>query len=346
MKVLLTGGAGYVGSACLRWLLKAGHDAIAFDDLSEGNAAAVPEERLVVGSIEDRTALEKVLSDHQIETVMHFAAVASVPDSIAQPEHYWRINVLGTKNLLDAMRAQGISTLLFSSTASTYAFDNPMPIVENARLDPQVPYGTTKLSAERMIADYGRAYDMGYTFLRYFNASGADPDGEFGEDRRQESHLIPLVLQAATGRRECVYIFGDDWDTRDGSCVRDYVHTDDLGQAHQLAMESLRPGQGRIYNVATGTGTTVWEVLRACEEVVGREIPHQVAPRREGDPAALVASSEKLRNELGWQPRHEDVKDIVASAWAWSSRYPNGYSDKVGSYPRVQRPSAPAPSPR
>ena len=330
MRFLMTGGAGYVGSACLRWLLKQGHEAYALDDLSEGNAAAVPADRLIEASIHDRGAIEAALRDQRIDSVMHFAAVASVPDSIADPDTYWQVNLMGTKNVLDAMRACGVRTLLFSSTAATYSFDNPMPLTEESKLDPQVPYGTTKLAAERLIADYARAYDMGYTFLRYFNASGADSDGEFGEDRRAESHLIPLVLYAATGRRDEIKIFGGDWDTRDGTCVRDYVHTDDLAQAHQLAAESLEPGTGRVFNVGNGQGTTVLEVVRGCEEVVGRPIPHRVVEQRPGDPGVLIASPERLRGELGWTPRFEDIRDIVATAWEWAHRYPHGYTSKHG----------------
>lgn len=330
MRILLTGGAGYVGSACLRWLIKNGHEPVAYDNLSEGNAAAVPGERLVVGDLENREAIAEALRSHGAEAVMHFAAVASVPDSIADPDTYWKVNVVGTKNVLDAMRDCGVRTLLFSSTAATYSFDNPMPLTEDAALVPQVPYGTTKLAAERLIADYARAYEMGYTFLRYFNASGADPDGEYGEDRRSESHLIPLILYAATGRRDKVLVFGGDWDTRDGSCVRDFVHTDDLAQAHQLAIESLEPGMGRVYNVGNGAGHTVLEVLRACEEAVGRSVPHEIVERRPGDPGVLVASPERLKSELGWQPRHDDIRDIASTAWQWTNRYPKGYASKTG----------------
>ena len=329
MRILLTGGAGYVGSACLRGLLDGGHEAFAFDDLSAGNEAAVPQGRLFVGDLANRASIVLALRRFEIDAVMHFAAVASVPDSIADPDFYWRINVIGTKNLLDAMRECAIETLIFSSTAATYSFDNPMPLAEDAKQVPQVPYGTTKLAAEHLIADYARAYGMGYTILRYFNASGADPDGEFGEDRRSESHLIPLILYATSGRRDRVFIFGDDWDTRDGSCVRDYVHTADLAQAHQLAIENLEPGMGRAYNVGSGTGTTVFEVLRACEDVVGHAIPYEVSARRPGDPGVLIASPDKLRQELGWTPAHADIRDIVATAWQWSKRYPEGYASKA-----------------
>jgi UDP-glucose 4-epimerase len=241
MNILLTGGAGYIGSACLRWLIRHGHNPIAYDNLSEGNAAAVPDSsiRLVVGDLADTAKLAGVMRERGIEAVMHFAALASVPDSIADPDGYYTINVIGTKNVLDAMRQARVSRIVFSSTAATYAFHADMPLREASLQTPETPYGSTKLAAEWMIKEYARAYNMGYTTLRYFNASGADPDGEYGEDRRHEGHLIPITLKVAVGKREKLLIYGGDWDTRDGSCVRDYVHTDDLAQAHQLAVEAL-----------------------------------------------------------------------------------------------------------
>ena len=328
MKLLLTGGAGYVGSACLRWLLRHGHEPVAFDNLSAGNRAAVPKGRLVVGDVENRTALKKVIREHKVEAVMHFAALASVPESLKDPERYWRVNVIGTKNVLDAMRSCGVHKLLFSSTAATYSPDSPMSVTESSEVRPQTPYGTTKLAGEWMIREYARTYGIGYTVLRYFNASGADPDGEFGEDRRQESHLIPSILKVATGRRKTATVFGDDFDTPDGTCVRDYVHTDDLALAHQLAVEAIEPGTGRLYNVGSGSGTSVLEVLRACEDAVGREIPHEVRKRRPGDPGILIANPGRIFRELGWQPRYPHVHAIVATAWNWSSRYPQGYASK------------------
>ena len=329
MRLLLTGGAGYVGSACLRYLLENGHDPIAYDNLLEGNREAVPEaaKRLVEGDIADVDRLTDALKRHQAEAVMHFAALASVPDSIADPEAYYRVNVAGTKSVLDAMRAAGTLKILFSSTAATYGFHGEMPLRETSAQTPETPYGTTKLAAEWLIKDYARAYGMGYTLLRYFNASGADPSGEFGEDRRHESHLIPLVFQAALGRRPKVTIFGSDYPTRDGTCVRDYVHTTDLAQAHRLAVESLEPGMGRAYNLGSGTGATVLEVLRACEQAAGRPIPHDFAPRRPGDPGVLVASPDRIVGDLGWAPRYSDVETIVRTAWAWHQRRPHGYSE-------------------
>ncbi len=330
MKILLTGGAGYIGSACLRWLIKQGHDPIAFDNMLEGNAAAVPDGRLVVGDIRDTEALTRALRDHGAEAVMHFAALASVPLSISDPASYWRANVVGTKSVLDAMRAAGVPRIVFSSTAATFAFGVDMPIRETTPQVPETPYGTTKLAAEWMIKEYARAYDLGYTILRYFNASGADPDGEFGESRHVEGHIIPLTLMVAAGRRDKLKIFGGDWDTRDGTCVRDYVHTDDLALAHQLAVEGLEPGVARAYNLGSGTGTTILEVLKACEAAVGRPIPHEIVGRRPGDPGTLIATPERISRDLGWTPRHPDITSIVATAWRWHGRYPDGYASKSG----------------
>ena len=325
MKILLTGGAGYIGSACLRWLLRNGHDPIAYDNMLEGNVASVPEGRLVVGDINDTGRLASTMKGHGTEAVMHFAALASVPLSIQDPDGYYTTNVLGTKSILDAMRRSDVSKIVFSSTAATYAFGVEMPIRETTPQVPETPYGTTKLTAERMIKEYAHAYNLSYTIFRYFNASGADVDGNYGESRHVEGHIIPLTLMVATGRRDKLKIFGGDWDTRDGTCVRDYVHTDDLAQAHQLAVETLGPGVGRAYNLGSGTGTTILEVLRACEKAVGHPIRHEIVDRRPGDPGTLIATPEKVVAELGWAPRH-DIDSIVATAWKWHSGHPDGYA--------------------
>jgi UDP-glucose 4-epimerase len=329
MRILLTGGAGYVGSACLRWLERHGHEPVAFDDLSEGNRESVPADRLVEGNILDRNALADAMTRHRAEAVMHFAALASVPDSIMRPDEYWQVNVQGTKCVLDAMQECGVKRIVFSSSAATYSFSAPMPILETSDQLPQVPYGTTKLAGERIIADYARAYGFGFACLRYFNASGADPDGSFGEDRRQETHVIPLVLLTAVGRRDEFLVYGADWPTADGSCVRDFVHTDDLAAAHQLALETMEVGGGEAFNVGLGRGYSVLEVIKSCERAVGRSIRHRIEGRRPGDPAVLVASSAKLRAK-GWAPRFETLDEIVDTACRWHTRYPHGYADKVG----------------
>ena len=326
MKIVMTGGAGYVGSACLRRLVRNGHDAIAYDNMLEGNERAVPEGRLVVGDINDRAHLTNVLRETKADAVMHFAALASVPDSIGMPDRYYQTNVVGTMNVLEAMRAAGVCRIIFSSTAATYGFGQEMPLREESAQLPETPYGTTKLAGERMIHDYAQAFGMGYTHLRYFNASGADADGQYGEDRRLEGHLIPLTLLVAVGRREKLLIYGGDYETRDGSCVRDYVHTDDLAQAHELALHSLEPGTARAYNLGVGQGVTVLEVLRACERAVGRPIAHEVVGRRPGDPGVLVASANKIVKELGWKPKYPEIDQIVATAWAWHSSHPQGYA--------------------
>ena len=329
MRILCTGGAGYVGSACLRYLLKQGYEAFAFDNLSEGNAAAVPDSdnRLIVGDILNKRHLIDTLNSYKIDAVMHFAAVASVPDSIAMPAQYWEVNVVGTKNVLDAMIESGIKNIVLSSTAATYAFADKMPLDEADLQMPLTPYGTTKLACETMLNDYRIAYGIGFTVMRYFNASGADLDGEYGEDRRVESHLIPLAFHTAVGRREKMLVYGDDWPTADGSCVRDYVHVEDIAQAHVLAMEKYQPNVGNFYNIGSNTGASVIEIIKQCEEACSSAINWQFAPRRPGDPAILVASSQKLRDELNWQPRH-DLKTIIKSAYDWHHRYPKGYSDK------------------
>ena len=345
MKILLTGGAGYVGSACLRWLLEHGHDPIAYDNLSEGNPPAVPgaSERLIVGEIHDTDALAGVMRDRGVEAVMHFAALASVPESVADPESYYRVNVGGTKSVLDAMRKANVGRIVFSSTCATYGTHAEMPLREDSPQQPVTPYGKTKLACEWLIQDYARAYGLGYTVLRYFNAAGADPDGDYGEDRRHEGHLIPLVLHAAVGKRSKVMIYGTDYPTRDGTCERDYIHTADLALAHQLAIEAIEPGKGRSYNVGTGAGATVLEVLRACEEAVGRPIPHEFAGRRDGDPPVLIGSADRLRSELGWSPRYPEIRQIVQTAWDWHRRHPEGFPKPTPGPHRTPAVDSPAP---
>lgn len=328
MKILLTGGAGYIGSACLRWLIKKGHDAIAYDDLSEGNRESVPRERLVEGDILDTSRLEKTLRDHGSQAVIHLAALASVPESITKPDLYWRINVLGTKSVLDAMRGAGVQRIVLSSTCATYGFRTEMPIREDAPQAPGVPYGTTKLASEWMIKEYGKAFDIGFALLRYFNAAGADSDGKHGECRSHETHLIPILFEAALGRRPELQVYGDDYDTPDGTCIRDYIHVEDLAEAHLLAVESLVPGKGAAYNLGSGNGNSIREVISACEKVMGRPVPHRIAPRRPGDPPILIAGPEKIQSELGWKPRYPHIEEIVETAWRWHHSHPKGYPSR------------------
>jgi UDP-glucose 4-epimerase len=327
MKILLTGGAGYVGSACLRRMLRNGHDTVAYDNLSTGNRRSVPSSRLIAGDINDLEQLTSVLREGRFEAVMHFAALTSVPDSIHDPDSYYHVNVTGTKSVLDSMRAAGVYRLIFSSTAATYSFAAEMPLREDSPQEPEVPYGTTKLTAERLIKDYARAYGLGYVIFRYFNASGADLDGSNGESRARESHLIPLIFSAALGHRPTLSVFGRDYDTSDGTCVRDYVHVDDIAQAHEAALCLIERGSGYCYNLGSGRGATVLEVLRAAEQVVGRAIPHKIVDRRPGDPGVLVATPERALKELRWKPAHSDLHTIISSAWCWHSAHPSGYSE-------------------
>ena len=331
MKVLCTGGAGYVGSACLRYLLAQGHDAVAFDNLAEGNAAAVPDGRLIVGDLLDAAAVRAALQRTRPDAVLHFAAVASVPESLKDPALYWRVNLVGTQTLLDAVAEAGVRRVVFSSTAATYAFTDEMPLVEHSPQRPATPYGTSKLAAEHLIRDYGRAMNIGTVSFRYFNASGADLDGDNGEDRRCESHLIPLAIGAALGHRPPLTIFGRDLPTRDGTCVRDYVHVLDLAQAHMLAMQQVEPGEQRMYNLGTGTGTTVLEVVHAAARVVGRDVPHTFAPKRPGDPDVLIAGADAARRELSWKPGHSGIDTILRTAFRWHTSHPRGYSTAAAS---------------
>jgi UDP-glucose 4-epimerase len=316
-----------VGSACLRHLLRAGHDAVAYDDLSEGHAAAVPAGRLVCGDVLDRQQLAAALRDQRSEAVMHFAAVVSVGESVAHPERHWRTNVAGTLALLEAMCEAGVPRILFSGSCSVYGSATPPPIGEAAPLAPESPYARTKRTAEWMIGDVAAAHGLGYTILRYFNAAGACDGGAHGEDHDPETHLIPLALAAAAGSREALEVFGDDYPTPDGTCLRDYVHVDDLATAHESALLATQPGSGAVYNVGTGRGHSVLEVLRACERATGRPVPRRISPRRAGDPPALIADASALRRAFGWEARHT-LDAIVSSAWAWHSAHPRGYADR------------------
>lgn len=325
MRVLVTGGAGFVGSACLRYLLRHGHEALAFDNLAQGHRLSVPAERLVIGDIADTDLLARTLTDFKAEAVMHFAAATYVGESVENPEYHYRNNIGGTLSLLNAMRRVGVNRMLFSSTCATYG-DNPkVPMAEDAPQIPCSPYARTKLAVEWMIRDFAHAYGLGFTLLRYFNAAGADRDGKFGEDHRPENHLIPLVLQVALGQRPELKVFGDDYATPDGTCIRDYVHTDDLAQAHLLAIEATTPTTAEVFNIGTGRGYSVLEVIKACEEVTGRKIARAIVPRRPGDAPALVADPIKLKSRLGWKPESPDIRQVIESAWRWHVSHPDGY---------------------
>ncbi|AJK69051.1 UDP-glucose 4-epimerase GalE [Corynebacterium marinum] len=317
MKLLVTGGAGYVGSVCSQVLVEAGHEVVIVDNFSTGNRAAVPEgARLVEGDVRD--VADGVLAEGGFDGVIHFAARSLVGESMVRPEDYWQHNVVTTLVLLDAMRAHNVANLVFSSTAATYGEPEQVPITEDMPTAPTNPYGATKLAIDHAITSYARAHGLGATSLRYFNVAGAY--GDIGENREVETHLIPLVLQVALGHREKISMFGDDWPTPDGTPVRDYIHIRDLADAHVLALESNRPGTHRIYNLGSGDGYSVKQVIEMCRKVTGHPIPAEVTPRRDGDPAVLIASSEKIGAELGWDPARTDLETIVTDAWAFTSR--------------------------
>lgn len=325
MNILVVGGAGYIGSHAVRALIAAGHTVRVFDSLEFGHAQAVPEGLLTVGDLADRQALWAALTDHNIEAVMHFAAYTSVPESVSDPAKYYANNLVGSLNLLEAMRTTACRKIVFSSTAAVYGVPEIVPIVEGSPRRPINPYGVTKLAVEQALADYASAFGFGYAALRYFNACGASSDASIGEDHKPETHIIPIILQVALGQRDNVAIFGTDYPTPDGTCVRDYIHVEDLAEAHVKAIEAIEPGRGMTYNVGTGEGFSVRQVVESCKRVTGKPIAIVEKPRRPGDPPALVASSDAIRRDLGWTPRFTEIDDIVKSAWAWHSSKPDGY---------------------
>jgi UDP-glucose 4-epimerase len=325
MRILVTGGAGYVGSHCLRRLLAAGHEAVVYDNLYQGHAAAVPPGLLVQGDLADQTKLTALLKERRIDAAMHFAALALVGESVQKPELYYRNNVLGSFHLLEALREAGVRKIVFSSTTATYGTPEKMPIAETTPQQPINPYGFSKLVVERMLDDFAAAHGFGFAALRYFNAAGAAADGSIGEDHTPESHLIPIVLQVALGQRPSISIFGDDYPTPDGTCVRDYVHVDDLAAAHLAALERLQPGKAIKVNLGTGRGYSVTEVIEACRKITGHPIPAVMAPRRAGDPPELIADARLARQLLDWTPRYTTIESIVETAWRWHQAHPQGY---------------------
>ncbi|MDB5390007.1 MAG: galE 3 [Planctomycetaceae bacterium] len=325
MRLLITGGAGYIGSHATRLFLAEGHDVWVFDNLSRGHLAAVPDSRLIVGDLADRVSLESVLRKRKIEAVVHFAALTYVGESVQNPGRYYENNVAGTANLLEAIRNCSVNRLVFSSTAAVYGNPERVPIQESDSKQPINPYGRTKYFIEQMLADYASAYGIGYAALRYFNAAGASPEGDIGEDHEPETHLIPLVLQVALGQRPLIDVFGTDYPTPDGTCVRDYIHVNDLARAHLRALECIRPGEGRAFNLGTGRGYSVKEVVAACHEVTGRGIAVKEVPARAGDPAELIASPQLALQQLEWRPRYTDLRETIETAWKWHRQHPNGY---------------------
>ena len=327
MRILVTGGAGYVGSHCVRPLLAAGHEVVVYDNLRQGHRAAVPQGLIIEGDLNDAARLRTVFAERKFDAVLHFAALALVGESVEKPHLYYGNNVLGSFQLLEAMREAGVRKIVFSSTTATYGTPSAMPIPETTPQQPINPYGFSKLVVERMLADYAAAYGFGYAALRYFNAAGAAADGTIGEDHTPESHLIPIVLQVALGQRAAISIFGDDYPTPDGTCIRDYVHVEDLAAAHLAALARLEPGPGIKVNLGTGRGYSVQEVIEACRKVTGHPIPATVGPRRPGDPPELVADARLARKLLDWTPKYTTIESIVASAWRWHRSHPRGYQN-------------------
>ncbi len=327
MTVLVLGGAGYIGSHTVYELIDRGEDVVIVDNLETGYKEAVhPKARFYQGDIRDRAFVDGVFDKEKIDAVIHFAANSLVGESMTNPLKYYDNNLCGTKVLLESMVAHHIDKIVFSSTAATYGEPERVPILETDRTEPTNTYGETKLSMEKMFKWTGKAHGLRFVSLRYFNACGAHKSGKIGEAHNPESHLIPLILQVPNGQREAISIYGDDYDTKDGTCVRDYIHVTDLAQAHILAVKYLMEGNdSNIFNLGNGIGFTVNEVIDAARKVTKAEIPAVITPRRAGDPAKLIASSEKARNILGWKPEHEDIEEIITSAWNWHQTHPNGY---------------------
>jgi UDP-glucose 4-epimerase len=321
MKVLVTGGAGYIGSVATERLLDAGHETVVFDNLERGHRAAVDSRaQFVEGDLRDWDRIRSVMAEVRPDAVMHFAAYALVPESMKQPEIYFRNNVTGAANLVEAMLRAGVQRIVFSSTCATYGQPDRVPITEDTPQRPANPYGESKLAFEKMLAWYHQIHGMHTIYLRYFNASGAT--AKFGEDHDPETHLIPNVLRVALGKADSVCVYGDDYDTPDGTCLRDYIHIEDLAQAHILALHCEQSGP---FNLGTGSGNSVNEVIETARAVTGHAIPAEIRPRRAGDPPRLVASADKARDVLGWKPKYAGIRDIVRSAWDWHRRNPAGY---------------------
>ena len=326
LMILVVGGAGYIGSHMCLLLRRAGIKHLVVDSLVQGHRGAVLESPLVIGDLRNREDVSRLFKEHEIDLVMHFAAYISVGESVREPAKYWDNNTLGAFNLLVAMREYGIKKLVFSSTAAIFGEPQYVPVDEDHPKNPTNPYGDSKLAVDRMLASFDRAYGLKSVCLRYFNAAGADPEGRIGEDHHPEEHLVPLAIQAALGQRPQLKIFGTDYDTEDGTCVRDYIHILDLANAHLLAIKHLQAdGESRQYNLGNGKGFSVRQVLDAVSKVGGKQVPFEEAGRRPGDPARLIATSEKIRKDWGWSPKFPELERIVETAWNWHSKHPTGF---------------------
>lgn len=327
VRVLVTGGAGYVGSQTVSRLVESGHDVWVYDDLSRGHAASIQGIPFVGGQLSDRGQLETTLRDNRIEAIVHFAAYALVGESVADPALYYHNNVFGSMTLLDAARASDVRGIVFSSSCATYGHPQRVPISEDTLQNPVNPYGFSKYVTETALRDYADAYGSSFVALRYFNAAGANADGSRGEDHDPETHVIPIALQVALGQRDRFMIYGGDYPTPDGTCIRDYIHIDDLADAHVRALTRLEPGRGLFLNLGTGRGHSVLEVLEVARRVTGRPIPTEMAQRRSGDPPELVADPTRARSALGWEPGIPELEGIIETAWRWHEGHPAGYRD-------------------
>ena len=322
-KVLVCGGAGYIGSACTEYLLDKGYDVTVFDALITGHRSAVdPRAKFIQGNLENRDLILDVCKKGAFDAIMHFAAFSLVGESMKNPSKYFRNNLANGINLADAAVEGGVKMIVFSSTAATFGQPERVPIREFDRQIPINPYGESKLCFEKVLKWYHEIFGINYVALRYFNAAGAT--GKYGEDHRPESHLIPIILQALRGKRDKLMLYGDDYETPDGTCVRDYIHILDLAQAHELALSAPESGH---YNLGTGNGLSVKEIIDAAEKVTGKKVPFEIAPRRPGDPAKLIACSDRARAMLGWKPNYESAEAIIQSAWDWQLAHPEGYAD-------------------
>ncbi|MEK3951027.1 UDP-glucose 4-epimerase GalE [Paenibacillus sp. FSL H7-0703] len=329
MAILVTGGAGYIGSHTVAELLDLGEEVVVLDNLQTGHKAALLGGKLYEGDLRDKELLSKLFSENSIDAVIHFAANSLVGESMQNPGKYYDNNVFGTLSLLEAMKDAGVRRIVFSSTAATYGEPEKVPIEEGDRTEPTNVYGETKLMMERMMSWFDKVLGIKYVSLRYFNAAGAHESGKIGEDHRPESHLIPLVLQTALKQRPHIAVFGEDYATPDGTCVRDYIHVSDLADAHVRAVNYLREGNdSNVFNLGNGQGFSVKEVIETARKVTGLDIPVVTEPRRAGDPAILVASSDKARSVLGWSPARTQLEDIISGAWGWHQSHPHGYSDE------------------
>lgn len=327
MSVLITGGAGYIGSHTVRYLQEAGRETVVYDNLSTGHREAVSGCPLIVGDIFDKELLKDTMHKYNVQAVIHFAAFSLVGESMTSPGKYYHNNIAGTLSLLEAMRSAGVDKIVFSSTAATFGEPEYTPIDEKHPTVPTNVYGRTKLFMESMMRDYDHAYGIKSIALRYFNACGAHKSGEIGEDHHPESHLIPIIMQSVLGSRGPVTVFGDDYDTKDGTCIRDYIHVTDLAQAHVLALDRLLSGcESDVFNLGNGNGFSVLEIINAVQQVTGRSVRYSIGARRDGDPAVLIAGSQKAREVLGWKPEYADINVILEDAWRWHSGHKNGFS--------------------